>query len=69
MLDLAGQALMKAAILDQEVVELQRKLNTRDQTPPAPMDPAKSAENEELRKENEKMRAELEALRKVVKAK
>ena len=69
MLDLAGQTLIKAAVLDQELLETQKKLSGKDQTPPAPAIPQKPDEAEELRKEMEKMRAELEELRKQVKAK
>lgn len=69
MLDLAGQALIKAAVLDQEILENQKRLNGKEPTPPAPMDPQKNAEADELRKEMDKLRIELEQLRKQAKVK
>ena len=69
MLDLAGRALLKAGVLDQELLEVQRRLKSKDQTPPPPQEVPKNVEAEELRKEMEAMRAELEDLRKQAKAK
>ena len=69
MLDLAGQALMKASVLDQEILDIQKKLNGNAPLAAASIDPQKSVEAEELRKEMEKMRIELEELRKQIKTK